>query len=73
MIVIKDLVENFCVLRSIIKIVLRVERLLCECRHCRGVSACAGVGSYTVLLVLPCSGQKEGQETMTEVCLLMRA
>ena len=37
MIVIKDLVENVCVLRSKIKIILRVERLLCECRHCRSL------------------------------------
>src|SRR5271170_2150269 len=72
MIVIKDPVDNFRVLRSIIKIILRVERLLCECRHCRGlriVGACNRVESYTLSSVLPCAGQKEGQETAREVCL----
>jgi len=49
MIVIKDPVENVCVLRSIIKIILRIERLLCESGHFRRlriVRVCTRAESY---------------------------
>jgi len=73
MILIKDSVENVCVERPIIKIILRVEGLFCECRHCGRLGifrVCNTLETYTLSPVLGSAGQKEGQETMRQ-CLFM--